>query len=85
MLNRVRYKFISTHLYWLMKIMGFTLSKEKGLSYHSGQKMLKINKKLIFREFLKIVKNTLAFIRFNVINNTHFRRMFQKSSIRVTL
>ncbi len=37
-----------------------SLSKEKGLSYHSGQKMLKINENLIFSEFLKIVKNTLT-------------------------
>ncbi len=63
MLNCVRYKFISSHLYWLMKIMEFfdlSLLKEKALSHHSGQKMLKINKNLISSEFLKIVKNTLA-------------------------
>ncbi len=32
--------------------------------------MLKINKNVIFSEFLKIVKNALALKLFNVINNT---------------
>ncbi len=57
-----------------MKIVAFfdlLLSKEKGLSYHLGQTILKINKNVIFSEFLKIIKNTLALIFFNVINNTH--------------
>ncbi len=75
MLNRIRYKFISTHLYWLMKIMAFfwpLIVEREGLKLSFRAKNAQNYKNSIFSEFMKIVKNTLALILFNVINNTHY-------------
>ncbi len=63
--------------------LDLSLSKEKGLSYHSEQKILRINQNSIFSEFLKIVKNTLALMLSIIL--IIFSSQFQKWPLRATL